>query len=175
MILTREEIKRRVRKKQIKIAPFEEALLNPNSYNYRLGDELLEFNNVLDAKTESKPTKIVLTQDGYILKPNKLYLAYTFEEIGSPKFVTQLIGRSSIGRLGLFLQVTAPLGHVGTCHHWTLELKVVQPLKVYPKMKIGQVTFWKVKGAKQINYACGEYKNYQTAHISKFYKELSKS
>ena len=172
MILTNLEIIKQVKKRNILIEPFDINLINPNSYNYRLDHELLEFDGVLDAKKECIPRKIILTEDGYVLKPNKLYLASTYEKIGSNQFVTQLIGRSSVGRLGLFLQITAPIGHIGTCHKWTLELKVVQPLKVYPLMKIGQVSFWKIKGSKKINYKQGEYKNYQTAQISKFYKEF---
>lgn len=172
MILTNLEIVKQVKKKNINIYPFCQELLNPNSYNYRLDYEILEFDCLLDAKKENKPKKIKLTNDGYILQPNKLYLANTFEKIGSSKYVTQLIGRSSVGRLGLFLQITAPLGHVGTNHNWTLELKVVQPLKVYPLMKIGQVTFWKIKGKKKQTYEYGEYKKYKKAQTSKFYKEL---
>ena len=172
MILTNLEILKQVKKKNILIEPFDEKFLNPNSYNYRLDYELLEFDGNLDAKQECVSKKIILTEDGYILQPNKLYLASTKETIGSKKYLTQLIGRSSIGRLGLFLQITAPIGHIGTNHKWTLELKVVEPLKVYPLMKIGQVTFWKIKGSKKINYNTGEYKNYQSAQVSKFYKEL---
>lgn len=172
MILTNLEIVRQVSKKNITIEPFNKYLINPNSYNYRLDYELLEFEGSLDAKEKCKPKKIILNEDGYVLQPNKLYLASTFEKIGSKKYLTQLIGRSSVGRLGLFLQITAPIGHIGTEHKWTLELKVVQPLKVYPLMKIGQVTFWKTKGSKKLNYNLGEYKNYQSAQISKFYKEL---
>jgi hypothetical protein len=44
------------------------------------------------------------------------------EELGSRKYAMSLIGRSSIGRLGLFLQVSANLGHTGSSHCWTLEL-----------------------------------------------------
>lgn len=172
MILTNLEILKQTKKKNITIEPFSKELLNPNSYNYRLDYELLEFDGDLDAKKECIPRKIILTEDGYVLQPNKLYLGSTREKIGSKKYLTQLIGRSSVGRLGLFLQVTAPIGHIGTNHKWTLELKVVEPLKVYPLMRIGQVSFWKIKGSKKINYNQGEYKNYQTAQISKFYKEL---
>lgn len=172
MILTNLEIARQIRKCNISIEPFKRELINPNSYNYRLDYDLLEFDDIIDAKKKCNFKKITLSEDGYILKPNKLYLGSTYEKIGSKRFLTQLIGRSSIGRLGLFLQVTAPIGHIGTNHKWTLELKVVQPLKVYPLMKIGQVSFWKTKGRKTLNYNCGEYKNYQSAQISKFYKEL---
>ena len=172
MILTNCEIAKQQKRGNINIYPFCKSLLNPNSYNYRLDCELLEFDEILDAKIPNNPKKIILSENGYTLLPGKLYLANTFEKIGSKKFVTQLIGRSSLGRLGLFLQITAPLGHVGTNHKWTLELKVVQPLKVYPMMKIGQVTFWKIKGTKKLNYKDGEYKQFECAQVSKFYKEL---
>lgn len=172
MILTKLEIKKQVQKNSIQIFPFEESMLNPNSYNYRLDYTILEIENNIDAKQPCKFRVITLDDNGYVLQPNKLYLANTYEQIGSSKFVTQLIGRSSVGRLGLFLQITAPLGHVGTNHKWTLELNVVQPLKIYPLMKIGQVTFWKTKGRKTLTYCMGEYKKYQTPQISKFYKEL---
>lgn len=170
MILGGLKIKEEVEKGNIVIKPFNEKLLNPNSYNYTLGEELLLIEDeVIDPKVKSKFKKIKLTNKGYILKPNRLYLGSTNEIIGSDIYVTQLIGRSSVGRLGLFLQVTAPLGHTGCKHKWTLELKVVEPLRVYPYMKIGQVTFWNVDG-KELRYT-GEYNKYLEPHISKFYKE----
>jgi len=175
MILSGLKIKEETLNNNIFIEPFNENLLNPNSYNYRLGDELLEIvDEVIDSKCETKYKKIKLTEEGYILKPHKLYLGSTMEKIGSNKYVTQLIGRSSIGRLGLFLQVTAPLGHVGCNHNWTLELKSVQPLKVYPGMRIGQVTFWKIDGDINKTYTNGKYNNYKKPHISMFYKEDKK-
>jgi dCTP deaminase len=170
MILTNLEIIKQVSKKNINIEPFNKYLINPNSYNYRLDYELLEFDGLIDAKEKCKPKKIILSEDGYVLQPNKLYLASTFEKIGSRKYLTQLIGRSSVGRLGLFLQITAPIGHVGTNHKWTLELKVVQPLKVYPLMKIGQVTFWKLEGDKTYTYETGKYNSYREPHISLYYE-----
>ena len=173
MILTNLEIVKQVKKGNIKISPFKKSLLNPNSYNYRLAETLLEFDDIIDAKKKSNYKTIQLTDEGYVLQPNKLYLGSTYEKIGSDKYVIQLIGRSSMGRLGLFLQVTAPLGHVGTYHSWTLELKVVQPLRVYPFMKIGQVTFWKIKGKKDKTYKNGEYRQFEKAQVSKFYKELN--
>lgn len=170
MILSGLKIKDEVKKGNITISPFNDELLNPNSYNYRLGNELLVMEDeVINPRKKSKFKKVKIPKDGFVLQPNHLYLGSTVEVIGSDKYVTQLIGRSSVGRLGLFLQVTAPLGHVGCKHSWTLELKVVEPLKVYPNMKIGQVTFWKIDG-KYVTYE-GEYTNYQKPHISKFYKE----
>lgn len=173
MILSGLKIKEEVLKGNITIDPYNENLLNPNSYNYRLGDELLLIeDDIIDPKKKTNYKKIKLTEEGYILKPNKLYLGNTVERIGSDKYVTQLIGRSSVGRLGLFLQITAPLGHVGCCHSWTLELKVVEPLRIYPNMKIGQVTFWCIDGPYE-KYK-GNYTKYNHAQISEFYKKEEK-
>lgn len=112
MILSGNKIKEEVKNGNISISPFEENMLNPDSYNYHLGDTILEIEDeVIDPHVKCKTKEIKLTNDRYLLKPNKLYLASTKEKIGSKKYVTQLIGRSSTGRLGLFLQVTAPLVH----------------------------------------------------------------
>ncbi len=172
MILTGSEIHKQVKLGRIKIAPFSENLINPNSYNYRLGKIIYEVESViLDPKTETRVKKHIITKKGFILRPGKLYLAHTVETIGSDYYVTSLIGRSSVGRLGLFLQITADLGHIGAKHCWTLELKVVQPLRVYPYMKIGQVSFWTPKGSKQKKYI-GRYSKYSQPHTSQIHKEF---
>ncbi|AHB40324.1 MAG: hypothetical protein ACD_22C00208G0001 [uncultured bacterium] len=152
MILTGSKITEEVRSGSICLDPFEESLVNPNSYNYRLDKDLVEITyNVDDIKLLPIQHKLIIPEEGYVLQPNKLYLGVTYETIGSPKYVPSLIGRSSLGRLGLFLQITADLGHIGTCHKWTLELTVVQPLRVYSKMRIGQVSFWVTEGLELLN------------------------
>jgi dCTP deaminase len=176
MILTGTEIKKRVDSGEITLDPFSDDLMNPNSYNYRLGDIILEItDDIVDTKIPYTTEEIKIPEDGYVLQPGKTYLGVTCEKIGSTKFVPSLIGRSSLGRLGLFLQITADLGHLGTSHHWTLELKCVQPLRVYPRMRIGQVSFWQPEGLelleidylqKQGNYA--EYSTPQPSIVSKF-------
>lgn len=172
MILSGNKIKEEVENGNINIEPFYEDMLNPNSYNYHLGDTILEIeDDVIDPYVKCKVKEVKLKEDGYLIRPNKLYLASTKEKIGSRKYVTQLIGRSSVGRLGLFLQVTAPLGHVGCNHCWTLELRVVMPLRIYPNMRIGQVTFWKLYGKRDLLYDKGKYNNYLIPQVSMFYEE----
>lgn len=172
MILTGNQIVEDYQKGKISICPFDEKMVNPNSYNYRLGETIYKVNDIIvDPKSKSDIERIDLSEDGYCLLPGCLYLGSTYESIGSAEYSIQLIGRSSIGRLGLFLQISAPLGHIGTDHNWTLELKVVQPLIVYPRMKIGQVSFWKVEGENDIPYL-GKYWVYSEAHESEFYREL---
>ena|SRR6185295_11436673 len=145
MILTGPEIVQAVASGDIDIAPFRPAQLNPNSYNYRLGHELIEISAI--GPSRRKETYSLIPPTGYVLNPGRLYLGHTAEIIGSRRYVTTLLGRSSIGRLGLFLNITADLGHLGALSRWTLELTVVQPLRVYPEMLVGQVSFWEISGA----------------------------
>lgn len=148
MILTGIEIKRSMATGDICIVPFRNGNLNPNSYNFCLGDELLEVVSTGVSGTPAQDSRPVYRDErgGFLLLPQQLYLGVTREVLGSRRYVTTLLGRSSMGRLGLFLNVTADLGHVGSAIRWTLELKVVQPLRIYPGMAVGQVAFWAQAG-----------------------------
>jgi dCTP deaminase len=147
MILTGPEIVRQVERGRITIDPFDPELVNPNSYNYRLAPIVKTFEEpVLDASVEATARTFEIPEEGFVLQPRRLYLAKTNEVIGSDTYVPSLIGRSSLGRLGVFLQVSADLGNIGAIHCWTLEIVVVQPVRVYPYMRIGQVSFWRPSG-----------------------------
>jgi len=172
MILTYHEILNSVKNGGICITPFEKSMLNPNSYDYRIDYKLLEIVDLpVDPKKQTSYHEINFTDEGYILSPNKTYLANTYEEIGSDEFVPSLIGKTSLGRLGLFLQITADLGNLGAKHKWTLELKAVQPIKIYPMMRIGQVSFWKTEGDTDMRYK-GKYDKFSVAKSSEIYKEF---
>jgi dCTP deaminase len=165
MILTGSEIYKNVQAKTIIISPFDQKQINPNSYNYRLGTKIIKLSsckNKSNSKincTEPHPVvskeTILLKSSGYILLPGHLYLSSTKETIGSSKYVITLIGKSSMGRYGLFLQVSASLGHLGIAHKWTLEMVTRSPLKVYPNQIIGQICFWDIQGEEL--YYSGHY------------------
>ncbi|MDQ0595747.1 dCTP deaminase [Streptomyces canus] len=149
MILTGPEIHASVAAGQLTITPYDSDLLNPNSYNYRLGRTLKQVvSDPTDPMRLAETAVIELPDKGYVLRPGVVYLGATMETVGGDEYVTSLIGRSSLGRLGMFLQISADLGNLGSAHQWTLEIKVVQPLRVYPHMRVGQVSFWKPVGAR---------------------------
>ena len=52
-----------------------------------------------------------------------------------------LEGRSSIGRLGVFIHVTAGFGDVGFKGYWTLEIFCVQPVRIYAGVEVCQNVF----------------------------------
>lgn len=164
MILTGSYIKKEIEAKNILVSPFSESQLNPNSYNYRLGDKLKIFTSFESGKSYFE--EMTIPQDGFVLEPHKLYLGHTFERLGSKKYAMSLIGRSSIGRLGLFVQISANLGHTHSSHQWTLELVAVKQIRIYPRMTIGQISFWENCG-EVIPYH-GTYGGYDTPQEAVF-------
>lgn len=143
MILTGPQIRAEVKSGNIKVEPFYPEQLNPNSYNFRLGRTLKKYKNYeLDAYKENPTVSWEMGDDGYVLQPKELVLGHIEEKIGSDIYVPIIKGRSSIGRLGIFIVITADLVDQGAYGQWTMMLSVVQPVRVYPGMLIGQMTFW---------------------------------
>lgn len=173
MILTGNEIIKQIKKNRITISPFNTLNVNPNSYNVELGDYLKVYENeILDSKQELKTKIIEIPDDGIVLQPNKIYLGFTKEKVGSNYFVPTITGRSSTGRLGLFVQITADLVDIGFVGNLTFQLHAVQPLKIYKGMKIGQVMFWKPKGKIELYH--GKYQNSKGPMQSQIYLDFLK-
>lgn len=158
MILSGKEIKNR-QGKEIVIEPFVERQLNPNSYNLRLHNELLVYEErTLDMKKENRAKRLIIPEEGLVLEPGILYLARTVEYTKTEGYVPMLEGRSSIGRLGLFVHITAGFGDVGFAGYWTLEIFCVQPIRVYPDVEVCQIYYHSIEGDYDA-YASGKYQN----------------
>jgi dCTP deaminase len=106
-----------------------------------------------------------------VLTPNQLYLGRTAERTETHNLVPMIEGRSSVGRLGLFVHVTAGFGDVGFCGYWTLEMFAVQPVKIYPGVPICQIFFHQVVGA-ITEYASDKYQHNRDIQPSLLFREL---
>ena len=138
------------------IRPFRKRQLTPNAYDFTLGNRCCIYTaKTLDAAAKNNIRTFTIPPEGIILLPNRVYLVNTEETMGSNRFVPIIRGRSSIGRLGIFIDITADLIDLGSINQWTLQLHAVQPVRVYPQMLIGQVTFWRTFG-RRIQYS-GKY------------------
>ena len=93
--------------------------------------------------------------------------------MGSKHFVPIIRGRSSVGRLGIFINITADLIDIGSINQWTLQLHAIAPVRVYPGMLIGQVTFWVPEGP--IDLYTGKYGTLPSPVASLSYLEFSGS
>lgn len=173
MILSGLEIKNKLGK-EIDIEPFDESLLNPNSYNLRLHNELLVYEEeILDMKKPNRTKNIIIPEDGLILEPGRLYLGRTYEYTKTEGYVPMLEGRSSIGRLGLFVHVTAGFGDVGFRGYWTLEIQCIQPVRIYPGVEICQIYYHSIEGGYE-KYCSGKYQNNTGIQPSLLYKDFEK-
>lgn len=171
MILTGEKIHKEVQDGKIQIEPFNLKNLNPNSYNFTLGNEIVVYKEkVLDSKKKNDTQTIIIPKQGLLLKPDTVYLGHTVEVMGSNSYVPIIRGRSSIGRLGIFINITADLIDIGSVNQWTLQMHVVQPVKVYAGMQIGQVTFWRVEG--DVLLYDGKYQGSRGPVASRIYKDF---
>lgn len=198
-MLTGKEIIRQVELGNIYIDNFNPLKINPNSYNLHLDNKLLVYSDVnmkqitynanqydkyfcwngfekdcyIDAKKDNPTTEIIIPDDGFILLPNQLYLGTTKETTITETCVPCISGRSSIGRLGIAVHVTAGFGDIGFHGKWTLEITAAIPVKIYPDMEICQIYFEEVSGDTGIQYH-GRYQYQDDVQASRlFYDTIS--
>ena len=174
MILSGKEIENRI-DNDIIINPFDRNRLNPNSYNLSLADELIIYSDaLLDMKKDNTYQQIKIPAEGLLLETNRLYLGRTVEYTETNNLVPMLEGRSSIGRLGLFIHVTAGFGDVGFKGFWTLEIFCVQPIRIYAGVEICQIYYHTLEGEHE-NYSSGKYQNNQGIQTSLLFKDYESS
>lgn len=172
MILTGKEIEKRLNQ-DIVIKPYHPEQLNPNSYNLRLHKELLMYTEVvLDAAKENSTKAITIPDEGLILEPGQLYLARTVEYTETRGLVPMILGRSSVGRLGISVHLTSGFGDIGFCGYWTLQLTCIKKVRIYPNMKICQIFYHDILGDYE-NYSSEKYQKSERIMSSKLYKELN--
>lgn len=173
VILSGKEIYRNLNKK-IFIEPFNERQLNPNSYNLRLHNQLLVYEDpVLDMRKPNKTSVLTIPESGLVLEPNRLYLGRTVEYTRTEGFVPMLEGRSSVGRLGLVVHVTAGFGDVGFAGYWTLEMFCIKPIRIYAGVEICQIYYHTICGDYE-PYSSGKYQNNDGIQPSLLYRDFEK-
>lgn len=147
MILSDSEILAAMERGEIVIEPFRRECLGTNSYDVHLSKHLATYKNrVLDAKAHNEIEHFEIPPEGYVLEPQINYLGSTFEYTETHATVPFLEGKSSVGRLGMDIHATAGKGDVGFCNHWTLEISVKQPVRIYEGMPVGQLIYFLVEG-----------------------------
>ena len=172
MILSGLEIEKRLGN-DIQIDPYCADNINPNSYNLTLHEDVMTYEEVvLDMKKNNRVRNMKIPESGLVLEPNRLYLGRTVERTETHNLVPMIEGRSSIGRLGLFVHVTAGFGDVGFAGFWTLEMFAVQPIRIYPGIEICQIFYHQIAGDIE-EYSSGKYQNNVGIQPSLLYRELN--
>tara|TARA_Y100000589_G_scaffold182898_1_gene173231 strand:+ start:912 stop:1448 length:537 start_codon:yes stop_codon:yes gene_type:complete len=154
MILSDTSILSAIDQGDIVIEPYDRSCLGTNSYDVHLSSFLACYRDeVIDARKHNQVDRFEIPEEGIVLRPGRTYLGSTREYTETRRYVPFLEGKSSVGRLGIDIHATAGKGDVGFCNHWTLEISVSQPVRVYAGMPIGQLIYFLVEGEVEIDYA----------------------
>jgi len=171
VILTGEEIVAERERGRIVVDPFDPGQVNPNSYNFRLGRQCRVYSKYpLDPRVPNEDDEIELDDDGFLLEPGRLHLCCTMEILGSEYYAPTFAARSSVARLGLFINLSASLGDIGYIGQWTLQLFSIHPLWVYPGMEIGQMMWWRPQG--EIVLYEGKYQSSQGPQTTLIHRDF---
>ena len=151
MVLSDRTIKELLAAGRLRIEPFDPLSIQPSSVDIRLDNRFRVFRSTryshIDPRQEQRDlTELVTVGDAeaFVLQPGQFCLGNTWEAISLPDdLVGRLEGKSSLGRLGLVIHSTAGYVDPGFGGHLTLELSNAAslPILLYPRMKIGQLSF----------------------------------
>ena len=175
MILSDGEIKDLLEKNLLRIFPIEEKQIQPASVDITLGTTFSLIEDVTSGIID--PTKTIsyktFNTERFLLLPGQFVLATTCEYIKLPNNLTAFVeGRSSWGRLGLFIQ-NAGWVDPGFEGEITLELYNANrcAIELSAGLRIGQLVFAKM-AQNATNPYSGKYQKQQSATGSKIYMDF---
>ena len=170
-MLSSQALKDEIKRKSINVDGKNDNIQN-NFIEVTLGDSIKVYDAPFLNVTEDTPTReIIIPQEGLMLKPNELYLGRTLEYTKTKKYVPMIEGRSSIGRLGIFIHITAGFGDVGFAGYWTLEIFCIKPIIIYPNVEIAQLYYHTIDGEYE-EYTSSKYQNNTDVQPSMLYKDF---
>ncbi len=174
MILSDTTLKQMIKDKILVVEPIDEQSIQPASIDCRLGDEfLITEENQMDILTLDSEIKYRKIKDKTVtIPPHSFLLATTQEYVELPNNLTSFVeGRSSIGRIGLFIQ-NAGWVDPGFKGRITLELYNANslPIKLQSGRRICQLVFCKMDQAAQTPYN-GKYQGQKKSIGSKIYQD----
>lgn len=164
-ILSDRDIKKYLKEGKITIDPLEdEKQIQPSSVDMRLGDEFKVFKVIRKPFIDPKDPEdlasymestVVPEGDAFIIHPNEFALATTYEYVKIPDdLVARVEGRSSMGRLGVTMHVTAGFIDPGFEGRITLEISNIgaMPVALYPGQRVCQLVFETMTSPSELPY-----------------------
>lgn len=175
LILSDAKIKEMLQLGTLTITPVEDEQIQPASVDVRIGSHFLKIKEhqvgfiSLDTPTEYESFE----SDEIIIPPQSFLLATTLEYVKLPNHLTAFVeGRSSIGRMGLFIQ-NAGWVDPGFEGQITLELYNANrlPIKLIRGWRICQLVFAEMDQVAQNPYH-GKYQGQRDATGSRIYQDM---
>jgi dCTP deaminase len=186
VILSDRDIRAAISSGVVGIEPFDDAGVQPSSVDLRVDRFFRTFHNARHPYIDVKKPMDDLTElvevaedEAFILHPGEFVLGSTQEYVRLPDdLVARLEGKSSLGRLGLLIHSTAGYVDPGFEGHLTLELSNVAnlPITIYPSMKIGQISFFRLTSPAENPYGSGrvgsKYQGQRGPTPSRYYENF---
>jgi dCTP deaminase len=152
------------------IAPFDPELLNPASYDLRLGTGLM-IESPDHPHMQVFSLEFYTKENPYMLAPGEFVLADAEPIFNMPEDIAgQFVLKSSRAREGLQHLLAGFCDPLWSGSKLTLELKNVRrfhSLPIYPGLKIGQMVFHLLSANPTRKYSeIGHYNNHKTVHAS---------
>lgn len=179
MILSDDEIKEYVRRGDLKIGHYDEKFVQPASYDLHLSPWFRAFKggSSLIEPTISTMQTALWNKKTLIITSGEFLLASTMESVEIPEFLCgRLEGKSSLGRLGLTVHVTAGFFDPGFRGYPTLEIVNLnrRPIVLRAGMPIAQMSFSRMSMVPRNSYgqvAGSKYQDQEEAPVeSQFWK-----
>ncbi|MFB9275518.1 dCTP deaminase [Cohnella cellulosilytica] len=166
MILSDQTIRQLILQKELAVEPLTEEQIQPASVDLRLGAHFLKTKEFVNGimTLEEEMTYEAFESEAVVIPPQSFLLATTLETIRLPDDVTAFVeGRSSIGRMGLFIQ-NAGWVDPGFEGQITLELFNANrlPIKLSAGRRICQLVFAKMDRKTENAYR-GKYQGQRNA------------
>lgn len=145
---------RTIRANRSIIEPFDDNLVQPNSYEVRLADKIIVMRHNSDGVLEDVEVKLP-----YVMRKNEFILGSTIERVTIPNgVVVQVDGKSTLGRLGVLVHFTAGLCDSGFCGNITLEMmSFMKPVELTAGMCIAQLVFQDADKCDKLYGSCNNH------------------
>jgi dCTP deaminase len=175
MIVSDDTLRAMMAEGSIVVEPLEPYQVQPASIDLRLGRTFLKIdeNSLESLSLDAEAPYVRMEKDEIVIPPHSFLLATTVEYIRIPTNVTAFVeGRSSIGRMGLFIQ-NAGWVDPGFEGNITLELFNANrlPLRLASGRRICQIVFAFMDKATRTPYA-GKYQGQRGTVGSRIFKDL---
>ncbi len=175
MILSDKTLKEWINKKKLVIEPIDDMQIQPASVDFRLGNHYLKVAEHRSTTLDliNKPEYEEIIADEVVIPPHAFLLATTREFVKLPDNLTAFVeGRSSIGRLGLFIQ-NAGWVDPGFEGEITIELYNANslPIRLTSGVRICQLVFAKLDQNAANPYQ-GKYQGQRKATGSRVREDL---
>ena len=147
--------------------------LQPASVDLRLGPQFREYHvgKTISSREGAKMSE--WTSDSVLVKPGAFLLAHTMERVRIPADLVGVVdGRSSYGRLGIMVHITAGYIDPGFDGQITLEVHNVSPnwVRLFVGDRVCQIRFHRMMQAAKRPYA-GKYQGDTGAVTSRSYQD----